>query len=72
MLLDFPTKLEERTRHAPVLRRIAVFEGSFVESEVTLSSIVAVEFLYPKFNFWLGHGWLVTFPSVHVLLVHSS
>jgi hypothetical protein len=40
-------KLWERARYAPVLRRIAFLEGSFVDFDVRLSSIVAVEFRMP-------------------------
>ena len=45
--LRSPTKLRERTRYAPVLRRVAFLEGSLVDFEVRLSSIVAVEFRMP-------------------------
>ena len=41
----FPTKLGERARYAPVLRRIAFSRIFPVDFEVRLSSIVAVEFL---------------------------
>ena len=54
VLLDFPTKLGEHARYAPVLRRIAFSRIFPVDFEVRLSSIVAVEFLISVILSWLG------------------
>jgi hypothetical protein len=38
-------KLGEGTRHAPILHRMAILEGFYVDSEVRLSSLIVVVFL---------------------------